>query len=303
LSCGQREGERQLAAQVADLLKREFHLRCYNASVQQGFDDVMAITEHLSRADYYLLIDFRRDGDLPVSMFTHQEFALARAWGFTEMIALIERGLKRYGMLEYVLAHPLEFERHNLLDIVRQEVRHRAWHGDFCRNLLPARLVWDSRPVKYTDHQSTADEWVYRIAIENRRSDRAAMNAVAALGNVVNANSGSPCMPDSSLLKWSGQGAYHRVIFPGKAADLDAFAVRVSEPGVFLHSASDVVPRKPILPYGRYGLEYLLYADGFPPVNFRIDLDYTPAPTASEGIKAVLRWPYDETEHGSARDG
>ena len=87
LSCGQRNSERKLALQIQQMIQDEFGIACYNADSAQGFDDVMSITEKLSKADYYLFIDFKRDGKLPISVFAHQEFALARAWGITEMIA------------------------------------------------------------------------------------------------------------------------------------------------------------------------------------------------------------------------
>ena len=96
LSCGQRPGERQLAKQIQFMIESEFHLNCYNADSRQGFEDVMSITEHLAQADYYLFIDFKRDGDIPISVFTHQEFALARAWGITELLAFREKGVRPY---------------------------------------------------------------------------------------------------------------------------------------------------------------------------------------------------------------
>ena len=76
LSCGQRDGEREIALQIQQMIQgKEFGMECYNADSVQGFDDVMSITQRLSRADYYLFIDFRRDGaeresDPPISVFS-----------------------------------------------------------------------------------------------------------------------------------------------------------------------------------------------------------------------------------------
>src|ERR1700756_5834770 len=104
LSCGQRPGERELAREIQQMIEPEFRpMKCYNADSRQGFEDVMSITEHLARADYYIFIDFKRDDPVPISIFTHQEFALARAWGITEMVAFKEKGLPAYGMVGYVL--------------------------------------------------------------------------------------------------------------------------------------------------------------------------------------------------------
>lgn len=173
LSCGQHDGERQLAAQVQQLIESdEFSLACYNADSRQGFDDVMSITEHLSRADYYLFIDFKRPGEMPISVFTHQEFALARAWGITEMLAFKERGLASHGMLDYVLAHPVEFDRPELLNLVRENIRSKGWRPDYSRNLVPSALVCTEQPVPYSDHHGANFEKIWRIEIQNRRADR-----------------------------------------------------------------------------------------------------------------------------------
>jgi hypothetical protein len=80
ISCGQRQQrEKGIANQIKDLLRKKFQLDSYVAVSVQGFNDVMRITDELKRSDYYLFIDFvRKDaGDLPVSLFTHQELALA----------------------------------------------------------------------------------------------------------------------------------------------------------------------------------------------------------------------------------
>jgi addiction module HigA family antidote len=57
---------------------------------------------------------------------------------------------------------------------------------------------------------------------------------------------------------------------------VDAFAIRVDQEGVFLHSASDVYPRKPIIRSpGTYRLTYLVYAEQFPRMELAIRLRYS----------------------------
>jgi hypothetical protein len=158
LSCGQRTGERELAAQIEQMIVKEFGLDCYNADSRQGFDDVMAITEHLSKADYYLFIDFKRDDDIPISVFTHQEFALARAWGITEILAFREKRLppRDPGIVGYCLCHPFEFERSNLLQRVRDAIKDNIdkgkWRVDYSRNLVASGLTSTGAMVPYKDH-------------------------------------------------------------------------------------------------------------------------------------------------------
>ena len=248
-------------------------MKCYNAESRQGFDDVMSITEHLARADYYIFIDFKRDDAVPISVFTHQEFALARAWQITEMLAFKEAGLLAYGMLGYVLAHPTEFVRETLVAQVRDEIARRGWNANYSRNLLADRIEFPSQTWAYGDHQAANLERICRIIIENRRSDQAALDTIAILDSV-NSN-GSITKPDRTYLKWAGQQAYQKTIFPQDFGEIDAFAIRVQEPGVFLHSANDLHPRRPIITHpGSYDLTYLLYAGGFPATHFTVTLDY-----------------------------
>jgi hypothetical protein len=286
LSCGQRPGEKEIAQQIQQMIETDLRpMTCYNAESRQGFDDVMSITEHLARADYYIFIDFRRDDAVPVSVFTHQEFALAHAWHITEMLAFKEVGLPSYGMLGYVLAHPTEFVRETLVAQVRDEIAKRGWNANYSRNLLADRIEFPQQTWAYGDHQAQRNvERICRVIIENRRSDQAALDAIAILDSV--SSNGSITRPDRTYLKWAGQQAYQKTIFPQDFGEIDAFAVRVNECGVFLHSANDLYPRRPIVTDpGSYDLKYLLYAQGFPATHFTVTLDYH----GVEGSTASLR--------------
>jgi hypothetical protein len=278
LSCGQRDGERELARCIQQKIK-ELGFDCYNADSWQGFDDVMSITEYLSKADYYLFIDFKREGGIPISVFAHQEFALARAWGITEMLAFREKGLSCHttGMVSYVLAHPIEFDRENLVALVKKKIEEKGWKPEYSRNLVASRLE-RTAPVCYTDHHGTNCEKIWQVVIENKRSDRAALNTIAILDKIEGEGitEEEPLRPDTTFLKWAEQRqTYQRTILPGCSARVDAFALRVNEDGVFLHSDRDVYPREPVISSpGKYILTYLLYADSFPPVRFKVKVVY-----------------------------
>jgi hypothetical protein len=93
ISCGQRDRERTIAERIAELLRSsEFNLDPYLAFRTQSLSDILTITEELRSSDYYLFVDFQRaptgPQDLPCSLFTHQELALAHHLGFRDMIAL-----------------------------------------------------------------------------------------------------------------------------------------------------------------------------------------------------------------------
>lgn len=274
LSCGQRDDERVIAQQIETLIRDELKFNCYNADTRQGFDDVMSITEQLSKADYYLFIDFKRDGVLPVSVFTHQEFALARAWGITEMMAFQEEGLSSYGMLAYVLAHPTAFERQNLVDLVRKNIKSRGWSPEYSRNLSVSQLR-TSELIPYTDHHGSNLERIWKAVVQNRRSDRAATNVIAILDRITDATNNKTWRPDTTFLKWSGQQAYQRTIFPQDSAEVDLFLLKAEREGIYLHSARDEYPRTSVVPgAGTFIFKYLLYADTFPAVFFEVKVIY-----------------------------
>jgi hypothetical protein len=278
LSCGQRADEKELASQIQQLIQERFKMNCYNADVVHGFDDVMSITERLSEADYYLFIDFKREGTVPLSVFTHQEFALARAWGIDNMLAFIEEGLDPQGMLKYVLAHPVRFTRDSLVEIVAQEIEAKGWRHDYSRNLVAIKQIQVSDIIQYKDHSGVFTERAWRLSIENMRSDRAAVNAVAILHTITHCASGSDILSyDRSYLKWVGQKeGYHQIILPEERASIDAFAIHAEAPGVFLHSRHDGYPRQPVVDStGEYIFHYRIYAQGFPMLRIPVKVTYS----------------------------
>ena len=277
LSCGQREDEKPLAHEIQMMIENDLELGCYNADSVHGFDDVMSITERLAESDYFLFVDFKREGPLPVSVFAHQEFALARAWGIENMLAFIEEGLDPHGMLSYVLAHPIKFTRAKLVAMVKREIKAKGWRADYSRSLVAARLVVKDDILQYGDHTGQSYEKIWQIVIENRRSNRAAVNVVAILDTIERVGSGTAQKsPDRSHLKWVEQSqGYTHTILPQDSGLIDAFAIRVEQPGVFLHSRMDVRPRVPIITQPEeYRLTYKLYAEHFPILAVAVRLNY-----------------------------
>jgi hypothetical protein len=271
LSCGQRyPHEKEIASQIEQMIKHDFHMDCYNAESVKGFDDVMSITEDLSKADYYLFIDFKRKGDFPISIFAHQEFALARAWGITEIIAFQQEGLESlepHGMVSYLLVHPIPFTRDRLVNLVREAISSKGWNKDYSRNLVVSRLRLEDQLIAFSDHTGQSVDNVWFLHIGNHRKDRAAVDTLAILHSVTDETTGKSNRPDSSYLKWAGQMGFHKTIFPEDEAHFTAFALRVGRPGVFLHSAADVVRQPIISEPGRYRLEYRVFQRHFLPLR------------------------------------
>jgi hypothetical protein len=156
VSRGQRGEERNAAERVAQLLRSRFGLEPYLAFKIQSLDDVMTITRELKSSDYFLFIDFKRDPsrptDLPCSLFTHQELALAHHLGFHKIIALQEKGSPLEGFLRYVLSNPEPFsDAEDLLTKLETLVAEKDWHATYSRNLVPSNLTY-TPSLTYGDH-------------------------------------------------------------------------------------------------------------------------------------------------------
>ncbi len=300
VSCGQAtEEEKKIAKKVAQVLQREFKLKPYLAFTVQSLNDIMTIIEELRSSDYYLFIDFVRiptgrrtsSSYLPVSMFTHQELALAYHLGFADMIALQQEGAPRVGFLNYILSNPELFhDATDLIKKVRRLVTEKGWNPDFSRNLVVHEGDF-SPPLQYTDHTGTSIERIWYLKVENRRPDVAAVGSVCILDRIQRSDGHRIIPVDRSYLKWAGQMGYERTILPGDFGIIDLFAIRSDVPGIFLHSLRDT-PREPITDQdGEYILFFKLFSRGFPLLDFSVRLELRWKPMT----KSV--WPLETTAH------
>ena len=187
LSCGQRGDEKTLAKQIEQMIKSDLNMDCYNADSVRGPYDVTSIINKLAIADYYVMVDFKRDGScLPLSVFTHQEYALAYAWGLDKMLVFQEEGLDSHGMLYYFLNHPTKFTRDKLVEIVRAEILKEGWAANYSRNLVASELDGPRGPFNYSDHTGQYIQYGWHLTIKNFRKDKAAVNTVVILDSIKN---------------------------------------------------------------------------------------------------------------------
>lgn len=253
ISCGQRPPhEKRIAEKVADILKQDFQLKPYLSIKAQSTEDIMSIIKELRTSDYYLFIDFLRKKDNPedytCSLFSHQELALAHHFGFTNIIALREKGASGEGFMKYVLSNPQDFsDEADLYSKLRRLVEERGWTSSYSRNLVLASLIIKG-PVAYCDRPNEYNnEFVYQAKVENRRPDVAAVEAVCILDKIKYPDGTIVESPDRAHLKWARQAGYSRTILPSDYGIIDLFAIRENNPGIFLHSAMDWTPRPPIV--------------------------------------------------------
>ena len=277
ISCGQRSAEKNTAEKTGRLLKEKFDLDSYLAFRIQSLYDIMKITDELKASDYYLFIDFRRNDetDLPCSLFTHQELALAHHVGFRDMIALQQDGVPLEGFVKYVLSNPEHFkDESELLRKIEELVKERGWNSSFSRNLVLEQI--EPQPAMlYGDQTGQHLERIWHAQVRNRRPDIAAVNSVCILEFIENSDGIKIACPDRSYLKWARQSGYQRTILPEDQGRVDIFAIHAEEHGIFLHSALDEYPRLPILENdGKYSLYYKLYSEGFPLLRFCVEVDY-----------------------------
>ena len=289
ISCGQGTNrEISIVKNVMKILEKN-KFRVYVAREDQSLVPILTIIDELRTSDYFLFIDFYRPKTsnnnfkihMPISLFSHQELALAYELGFKENVILIqekklqnnEGSPKIGGFLRYALTNPISFkDNKDLLKKIEGLIKKR-WDVNYSRNLVPndRRDEWPlSQPIMYGDHTGQSLIKVWRIGVENRRSDVAAIKTICILDYVE--FNGRKDEPDQSNLKWAGQMGYEKTILPNDIGVLDIFSIHSKKQGIFLQSAKDT-PRQPIIVNnGEYTLHFKLYSQNFPLVKFIVKL-------------------------------
>jgi hypothetical protein len=281
ISCGQRKGrEKNIATKVGNLLDK-LGFGFYIAVNVQGLNDIMKITDELRSSDYYLFIDFlrkkkclSRKKEIPLSLFSHQELALAYNLGFEEVIVLKEKGSPMEGFLQYTQSNPEYFGNdEEVLSKVEQLILEHKWNKNYSRNLCVDSLQFVG-PLTYSDHTGISQEFVWQVKINNHRLDSAAVDTTCILDSI-EVNGVKQPVIDRSKLKWAGQIGYEKTILPKDFGISDIFSIWQGSSGIFLHSAMDVIPRQPIIVnLGVYRLSYKVYSHTFPLLSFVVEVNY-----------------------------
>ncbi|MES2308139.1 MAG: hypothetical protein V4507_04700 [Verrucomicrobiota bacterium] len=303
ISSGQHtEDEKAVAKNVAELLQ------------SKGFDTYVAIQVHtimdlnreiigeLKKSDYYLFINFRRDllasensHDIyRGSLYTNQELAIAYAFGFEKMIFLNQKRVERKGMFGVMASNTPEFENYDeVVSLVERAIAESNWDTKFSRQLVPLSLEW-SPVIPFGDHTvwegspgRVKETRILIVSVKNTRPDIGASNATMRLLKIVRKDIHQEIhFGDKNPLKATGHiNAFSQLIWPDSVGKFDLLAQENNSARIFLISAHDLSPRRPIIENGGlYHLEYEVFAEGFPITKFVIELTPNPVHQATARI-------------------
>ena len=293
ISCGQRSEEKKVRDKiVAWFIKAGFKEKEVYVAIEKqtlrGVDN--EIIQNLRDSDYYVFIDLRREkiSCHPTryrgSLFVHQELALAHLLEFERTFFLKQKNVELEGLARYLLTNAEEFDKPDeILDILEKKWR---WESkeNYSRNLVFKAINRDPTPIVFGQgrHQPWL-EYIYRVYIENRRPEKAAVNTKAFFIGIKKPNGEFRRSDNQPYLKWAGQSTYERTILSKGASDFDALAINAeNHREVRLHSLSDVEWERTIIniddPLGTYDIHYAVFSDGFPLLKLELELEHTGDP-------------------------
>ena len=304
ISCGQRKNidylttitkenlnlmtpEFEIAQQISHELT-ELGFEPYVALEQQRLQGVKeAIFEKLRNSEYFLFIDFKREGlfkegqlnlesgECRGSPFSHQELAIATFQGL-EVLAFQETGVKKDdGILKFIQANCIPFsDRKKLPSIVASEVQ-KKWKPKWRNELTLNRLVGD--------YQDTINRNVlarfYHIRVLNNHKDRIARNCVGYIEHYKNLETGKTKDFELVELKWKGVTTQAVSIPPRKSRFLDAFHIELHNPiavwlGLNPHliDSSSLIQEYRVNGLGNHELDYVVFSEDFSPAKARFRL-------------------------------
>lgn len=279
ISCGTKKDAEQEAAKKLQEYFEDRGFSVYKVNRQQGLYDSESILEELAYSDYFLFVDFYRDReyeeDLPISLFSHQELAVATVEGFKYDIACFRdaRFEKRsQGLFGYLQAQPDTFEdASDLMSLV--EERTADWFPSYSRHLL-LKGISRVHPERYTDHMgSYVDPTIWHAKVQNKRLRDAAVSCVCRVQDIKIISGGTAHFTDHANLKWAGSRETYSVnLLPQEESYVDLLLVS-NDNKIFLNSDSDIRERdgtrKPIIEEeGEYHISYLVFSQGFRPLRF-----------------------------------
>jgi hypothetical protein len=291
LSCGQRHGSDEpiIADQVKTLLE-DRGFSCYVAVRQQSLVGLREnIFEQLRSSEYFLFIDFRREGLLAPqrylgiipkqlakdglalhrgSLFSHQELAIA-SFLEIEVLGLRERGVNTLdGLVGHIQGNFQEFaDRSKIPGLVEQLIEERNWRSDW-QNALQIELPGEP----YADmlrQPENARARFFHACVRNLHKDLVATDCYVYMKRLVRLDTGASIPLETVEFKWAGYVLPNAPIAPRSARKFDAvwfFHERPAEPLFNLFTDSGrYVPRIPGV--GDYEMCFEVRSENLPAVE------------------------------------
>src|SRR5882724_3131100 len=239
ISCGQAtDEERGVASDLEKWFRSEGYDPYVAIQVQTIGDLNAGIIGALKASDYYIFVNFPREkivvGNKEChrgSLYSHQELAIAYAFGFEHFLVVNHKDVVDEGVQKSIVSNVPEFERAaDVLPLVVAAVRSAHWTPSYSRHLSLNPLRWAGE-VEYGDHAGRRIQRTLHADVRNNRLDRAAYHVVAHLNEVIDLQSHQQIdHGDKMLLKASGFQGYEHTIWPNSYCSFDLLAVSVEDP-------------------------------------------------------------------------
>lgn len=293
LSCGQNKAiheEIETANAIQKHLQEDFGMNVFVATEENFFEGNSSIFDNLKDSDYYIFINFERkvrlfhrQEDCFFSLYTHQELAMAFAYGFDEsnMLVFHKKGMRRTGILAGMVVNGEFNDYSDVADVVIRKVHDKHWNSNYSRNLvlssLQSNLHIGDRNDLFGNNQHFQEQ-ITIINILNRRKDCAAVNCQVHLKRIVEYDNQQMTLRDNidrNPVKASGVDGYSHTIGPDETVSFDLFVYDCLRKQLFMHTKSDVITphgcHKPLIARkGEYVLTFEAYAEHFPLLSFDI---------------------------------
>ena len=226
ISCGQAtNAERAVGNTLFEWFKEKGFHPYLAIDVPTLFDLNSQILKELASSDFFLFINFKRElvggYNLPLSLFSHQELAIAYSLGFDRVIIVNQKEALKEGVLKFIVSNTPEYgDAAEVLGIVKKTVETAKWDKTFSRGLFAQNLVWGATlpVVLYRDHSHPQPVRQVSLFCDkvNNRANQGAGDCIARLAYVKKEGSERISSPDRSHLKVTGQSGYKQTIFPAR---------------------------------------------------------------------------------------
>lgn len=277
ISCGQRsDKEKALGSACQHYLEEERGFSTYLAEEVQSLE---ALTEnifrHLRNSEYAVFIDCAREelspGKFRGSVFVNQELAIAAFLPIQDCRVFHETGVVREGVVEYLIAKPVQFStEQELIEKLKEETKEweSGWRNELSLEFL--RVVANVR-----DQYNNYGDW-YHLQVVNNHRDKYARNCVAYVSNVRNLDQGDEIPMGNFELVWAGTGLFERHILPKASAEVDAFFIVRGQDIIRFHHRPSTSSQygMPPLRKGNYLLTYLIVSENFEQVTKTFKLEF-----------------------------